>query len=67
LDKRFLKLGEDEMRVIIEMFNGDEYTYNGVTNLDDKTELKRIKGYKNKNLVFNLNRSDIKNLHTEEE
>ena len=53
------------MKVIYEMQNDDKtYEYEAVTKIDDKTDSRRIKGYKNDELLFDIDRGLLKNFHT---
>lgn len=53
------------MKVIYVMQNDDNtYEYEGVTKIDDRTDSRRIKGYKNDELLFDIDRGLLKNFHT---
>lgn len=56
---------ELKMKVIYVMQNDDNtYEYEGVTKIDDRTDSRRIKGYKNDELLFDIDRGLLKNFHT---
>lgn len=53
------------MKVIYEMqYDDNTYEYEGVTRIDDQTDPKRIKGYNNDELLFDIDRGLLKNFHT---
>ena len=53
------------MKVGYEMqYDDNTYEYEEVTRIDDKTDPRRIKGYKNDELLFDIDRGLLKNFHT---